>query len=210
MYYCLQSTRKVVRKTFAKRDAVVRSTSKRCGTRPSSSVSSSKKIRGTMPRNGEGVSIGHYAELDRIFTISEVNLFGNVVDDKNPLHSQLTRDSVPEFLEEHPLLKWDDEGTERRTVPLVHGMLASSLFTSIFGTLMPGAIYVSQDLEFRMPIYCGESVTGRVELVEYRAFRRGGLILSCETTVRKNHEVRENEAIRGKARVWVKGAFATN
>jgi len=67
---------------------------------------------------------------------------------------------------------------------IVHGMLTSSLFSAIFGTLIPGSIYRSQKLSFRSPVYCYDSIVGRIDVKRVRNLRRlGGVLVTCDTRV---------------------------
>ena len=87
---------------------------------------------------------------------------------------------------------------------LVHGMLVSSLFSCIFGTLIPGAVYVRQFLEFRQPVYVNTVVIGRVVITKLRRYRRQGLIVTCDTTVvAKEARAGKEIMLRGEADVWL-------
>lgn len=41
-----------------------------------------------------------------------------------------------------------------------------------FGLLQPGAVYVSQTLDFRKPVLVGETVVAHVEVTEKKKLRR--------------------------------------
>ena len=51
---------------------------------------------------------------------------------------------------------------------IVHGMLASSVFSKILGTKMPGngCIYLEQMLIFKKPVYIDTPLSARVEIVD--------------------------------------------
>ncbi|RYG46002.1 hypothetical protein EON67_10025 [archaeon] len=66
--------------------------------------------------------------------------------------------------------------------PIVHGMLFSSLFGTLFGATIPGAVYLSQSLAFKAPVYIDEQVTARIEVVSVRAKPH---IVTCSTRVLK-------------------------
>ena len=56
-----------------------------------------------------------------------------------------------------------------------HGMLTAGYISAVFGCELPGpgAIYVSQTLNFRAPVHVGDSVLAKVRVVElYPAKRR--------------------------------------
>ena len=165
-------------------------------------------VRGNIPEHGVGVAVGQVAESDRIYTAKDVHWFGKLVGDSNPLHQAWSvHTTLPESLENHPLLRHQDHHEESdgsnnngsSTQILVHGWLVASLFTSIFGTLIPGAVYLKQTLDFAQPVYVGDLVTARIEIERIRHWRRKGLILTCETVVRGDG----NDKVRGKADVWL-------
>ena len=167
-------------------------------------------VRGSIPAGGNGVAVGQYAASDRVFSAEDVALFGNLVGDPNPLHTQWDLDHLPALLERHPMIHPDknaegiisNDNHPTYSKILVHGMLVSSLFTSIFGTLIPGAVYLKQSLEFARPVFVGEKVTGTIAIERIRRWRRKGLILTCDTTV-TSHSDPEDGRVRGKADVWL-------
>ncbi|MCB0637439.1 MAG: MaoC family dehydratase, partial [Lewinella sp.] len=50
--------------------------------------------------------------------------------------------------------------------PIIHGFLSGAIFSKIFGMDFPGegTIYLSQSMQFRRPMYVGETYTARVEV----------------------------------------------
>lgn len=90
---------------------------------------------------------------------------------------------------------------ETATQPLVHGMLVGSLFTSIFGTLIPGAVYLSQTLRFQAPVFADEPVVGRIEILRVKPTSKGGLIVVCDSKVLRETTV----CVAGEATVWLPG-----
>ena len=160
-------------------------------------------IAGTIPRGGLGIRVGQSAEVRRSFTADDVASFGRLVGDLNPVHFP-----PPD----------DDERKKERERPVVHGMLVSSLFSSVFGTLVPGSVYRSQALRFARPVRVGDGVTGKVDVVEVRAVssaRTGeGVICTCRTTVVRardgaggdSSDDEEEVCVSGEARVWLPGA----
>ena len=160
-------------------------------------------IAGTIPRRGLGIRAGQSAEVRRSFTAEDVASFGRLVQDLNPVHFP------PQ----------DDDWQKERERPVVHGMLVSSLFSSVFGTLVPGSVYRSQALRFARPVRVGDGVTGRVDVVEVRGVssaRTGeGVICTCRTTVVREKDGaggdssgddEEEVCVSGEARVWLPGA----
>lgn len=57
---------------------------------------------------------------------------------------------------------------------IAHGMLGGSLFSTIFGTQLPGegSIYVSQSLVFKRPIYIGDKIAATVTITRIDTEKR--------------------------------------
>ena len=177
-------------------------------------------ITGTIPPRGHGVQVGQLAQVQRTFSLSDVQTYGRLVGDENPLHQPpsswtnselgLSQDDV-EFFQTHPLLQQpeqeqqsmrnNDNDKPTRTTPkpliVVHGMLVASLFSCIFGTLAPGAVYMKQSLQFHKPVYVTQPVVATTTITRIRDWTggrrrgtqaqatnsRGGVVLTCDTTV---------------------------
>lgn len=96
---------------------------------------------------------------------------------------------------------------------MVHGMLSGSLFSSIFGTLIPGSIYRNQTMIFQSPIYSNEKVMAVVKVKKVRNMKRRGIMVSCDTSVYKNfredmegmQDLGDNviRCLSGEATVWI-------
>lgn len=91
------------------------------------------------------------------------------------------------------------------TKPVVHGILVSGLFSSIFGTLAPGCVYMNQSLGFRAPVYVDDALIGRLEIEKVRRWRRGGVVVECDTQVL----CEGNQVIKGTANVWLPSGYKT-
>ncbi|XP_021279373.1 uncharacterized protein LOC110413008 isoform X1 [Herrania umbratica] len=87
----------------------------------------------------------------RIFSDKDVVEYSKVTHDANPLH--LDSESARAA------------GFEDR---LVHGMLVASLFPRIISSHFPGAIYVSQSLHFRSPVYIGDEIVGEIQAINIK------------------------------------------
>ncbi|XP_050370441.1 uncharacterized protein LOC126788491 [Argentina anserina] len=94
---------------------------------------------------------GDILKRARIFTSEDVLDYSKVSHDSNPLH----------FNSEAA----QNAGFEDR---VVHGMLVAALFPKIISSHFPGAIYVSQSLHFRSPVYIGEEIFGEVQAFNIR------------------------------------------
>lgn len=175
-------------------------------------------VKGNIPRFGLGIAVGQSAHVERTFTKDDVARFGHLVGDENPLHSDLNAESIEEdalkWMKDHPLVSPNNTSSDASqevigsSKTLVHGMLVSSLFSCIFGTLIPGSVYLKQSLDFVNPVYCHERVRATVSITAIRHYRRQArLVATCDTTVHlitsDRHTQADVECVRGQAKVWI-------
>lgn len=101
----------------------------------------------------EKYKIGQKESICRIFSQEDVNKFAALTGDTNPIHLN------EEFASNSIFGK-----------PVVHGVLASALFSTLLGTIFTkyGGIYLSQNSNFVKPIYIGEKITAEIELIDIR------------------------------------------
>jgi len=137
-------------------------------------------------------------KVQRRYLEQDVRAFGRLIDDQNILHQSMQWDvsnnnevDADEIIDRRRLQRHVDMGflrldeTKQRTVPIVHGIMLSSMFSSIFANLAPGAVYLKQSLDFVKPAYVGDIVVGRVDIERFRSAPGGGLLVQCTTTVRR-------------------------
>jgi 3-hydroxybutyryl-CoA dehydratase len=99
------------------------------------------------------LSIGDTAEATKTISESDVYLFAGITGDMNPAHLN----------EEYA------KGTVFKK-RIVHGMLLCGLISNVLGNQLPGngTIYMSQAVKFLAPVYFGDTITARVEIIEKR------------------------------------------
>lgn len=104
--------------------------------------------------------------VERLFAVTDasVRAFAEVSGDHNPLHL--------------------DEDYARKTLfrgRVAHGMLLGAHISAVLGEDLPGpgAIYLSQTLEFEHPVRIPSDVTVRVEVVELGEHRKTTLATVC-------------------------------
>ena len=99
----------------------------------------------------EDISVGMSATFAKTITEADVALYAAVSGDTNPLHMN------DEFAS-HTRFK----------MRIVHGMLTTSLWSTLVGTRLPGpgCAYMSQEMNFIKPVHIGETVTARVTVYE--------------------------------------------
>ena len=126
----------------------------------------------------EDLELGMEASFAKTVTEADINTFAEVTGDKNPVHL--------------------DEAYASKTIfktRIAYGMLTAGYLSAVFGIELPGpgAIYVTQTLNFRGPVKIGDKVIAKVKVAElFPAKRRARF--DCICTV-EGKAVLEGEAI---------------
>lgn len=96
-------------------------------------------------------TVGDTASLQHVVELQDVEAFAFLTGDTNPVHLDETYARSTPFGER-----------------IAHGLYTASFFGTIFGTAMPGpgAIYVSQSLQFKAPVRLNDVIVADVKLVE--------------------------------------------
>jgi len=104
----------------------------------------------------EELAVGQTAELKRSVVEADLAAFAAVTGDDNPLHLDEAYAAVTPF-----------KGR------IAHGMLSAGYISAVLGTTLPGpgAVYVSQTLNFRRPVRIGDEVTAEVKVAAIDAAR---------------------------------------
>ena len=99
----------------------------------------------------EDLELGLEASYARAVTDADIVAFAEVTGDRNPVHLD------PAYAANTPF-----------KTPISHGMLTAGYISAVFGMQLPGpgAIYVSQTLNFRAPVRHGDQVTASVRIVD--------------------------------------------
>jgi 3-hydroxybutyryl-CoA dehydratase len=99
------------------------------------------------------IKVGDSASVTKTITEADIQTFGDLTGDHNPLH-------------------FDGEHTRRTRFrrPISHGMLTGSLFSPIIAHQLPGegAIYLSQSLKFVAPVFAGDTITAELTVTRVR------------------------------------------
>ncbi|KAG0493744.1 hypothetical protein HPP92_004738 [Vanilla planifolia] len=107
------------------------------------------------------LKVGDVLRKARRFSATDVETFAEVSGDQNPVH--LDHNFARELAGFHG-------GT------VVHGMLVASLFSSVIASNFPGAIYVSQTLQFKSPVYVEDEVVAEVQAIRLRELKRKNIV----------------------------------
>ena len=133
--------------------------------------------------NGQGfyledLKVGMTASYAKTVTEADVVMFAGISGDTNPVHL--------------------DEEFAKETMfqgRIAHGMLSASFISTVLGTKLPGpgAIYLSQNLKFKAPVRCGDTVSATATITDIVAEKKR-VVMQTTCSVR-NQVVLEGEAI---------------
>ncbi len=95
----------------------------------------------------EDLEVGMEASLSKVCTEEDIQRFADVSGDYNPVHLDAEYASETMFKE-----------------CIAHGMLTAGYISAVFGMKLPGpgAIYITQTLNFKAPVRIGDLVNARV------------------------------------------------
>lgn len=99
----------------------------------------------------EDLAVGMESSSSKTVTEADIVAFAEVSGDKNPVHLDADYAAKTMFKER-----------------IAHGMLSAAYISAIFGMQMPGpgAIYMSQTLQFKAPVKIGDTVVTTVKVIE--------------------------------------------
>lgn len=122
--------------------------------------------------------VGERASFTKTVTEADVTAFAGLIDDFNPIHVDAEYARKTRF--------------GRR---VVHGIFAGGLISAVLGNKLPGpgAIYLSQQIEFLAPVYIGDTITAVAEVDSWQPEKR---IITLKTDCYNQHE---DQVVTGKA-----------
>lgn len=97
------------------------------------------------------LQVGQTAEFSKTVSETDIYLYAGITGDFNPAH-------VNEAYAKNTFFKGR----------IAHGMLTAGFISAIIANQLPGpgTIYLKQDLSFLAPVRMGDTITGRVEVIE--------------------------------------------
>jgi 3-hydroxybutyryl-CoA dehydratase len=97
------------------------------------------------------LKVGDVAEFAKTVAETDIYLYAGITGDFNPAH-------VNEAYAKTTFFK----------TRIAHGMLTAGFISAIIANQLPGpgTIYLKQDLSFLAPVHMGDTITGRVEVIE--------------------------------------------
>lgn len=121
---------------------------------------------------------GDSAEFSKTITEADIVLYVGITGDTNPLHLNAEYAAGTRFGER-----------------IAHGMLTAGLISAVIGTklLGPGAIYMSQTLDFKGPVHIGDTITATGTIIDYDG-ARGPMALQTACTNQRGETILSGEA----------------
>jgi 3-hydroxybutyryl-CoA dehydratase len=126
----------------------------------------------------EDLSVGQSAEISHTVTDQDISAFAAVSGDNNPVHLDEAYAATTPF-----------------KTRIAHGMLSAGYISAVLGNRLPGpgAIYISQTMNFKRPVRIGDEVTTRATVSAIDSERaRVTLATVCEVA---GKAVVEGEAV---------------
>lgn len=101
--------------------------------------------------------VGENASFSKTVTEADITTFAGLIGDFNPIHVDAEYARRSRF--------------GRR---VAHGMFTAGLISAVLGNRLPGpgAIYLSQQVEFLAPVYIGDTITATVSVLSWRPDKR--------------------------------------
>jgi len=108
-------------------------------------------------------ALGQRDTFTKTVTEADVTTFAGLIGDFNPIHVDAEYARKSRFGQR-----------------VAHGIFTGGLISAVLGNKLPGpgAIYLSQQIEFLAPVFIGDTITAAVEVTEWRPEKR---ILTLKT-----------------------------
>jgi 3-hydroxybutyryl-CoA dehydratase len=134
---------------------------------------------------GPHLQVGQRASFSKTLTEADVSSFAGLIGDFNPIHVDAEYARKTRF--------------GRR---VAQGMLAGGLISAVLSNKLPGpgAVYLSQQIEFLAPIFIGDTITACVEVLAWQPEKR---LVTLRTEC---YNQDERQVITGQAVLLVESA----
>lgn len=135
----------------------------------------------------EDLEVGMVGSYAKTVTETDIVMYAGLSGDTNPVHLNQEYAKTTMF-----------EGR------IAHGMLSAGFISTVLGTRLPGpgTIYLSQSLQFKVPVRIGDTVTARVTVLDIIAAKK-------RVVLETNCYVGDQCVISGEAMVMVPSRAAS-
>jgi len=125
------------------------------------------------------IKMGQSAEVTHEITEEDIQVFGKLSGDYNPVH-------------------FDQEWAEKTMFKgrIAHGVLTAAFISTAIGMNLPGpgTVYMSQSMRFMGPVRIGDTITARVEVISLNDEKQR-VTLKTTCTNQKGKVVLDGEAL---------------
>lgn len=125
------------------------------------------------------IKMGQSAEVNHEITEEDIQVFGKLSGDYNPVH-------------------FDQEWAEKTMFKgrIAHGVLTAAFISTVIGMNLPGpgTVYMSQSMRFMGPVRIGDTITARVEVISLNDEKQR-VTLKTTCTNQKDKVVLDGEAL---------------
>lgn len=98
----------------------------------------------------ENIQAGMTVSYSQTITDADIKAYAGLSGDHNPVH-----------------VSDEYASSSRFGKRIAHGLMSAGFFSALFGTRLPGpgCVYVSQSLQFKRPVYMGDTVIATVKVL---------------------------------------------
>lgn len=127
------------------------------------------------------ISVGMKASISHTITDEKIKAFAKISEDFNPIH-----------------LDEDYAKNSKFGKRIAHGAMVTSFFSALFAMELPGAgsIYVSQNTQFKKPVFLDDTVLAEIEVIDIDIPRKR---VHFKTTC----FVKDIEVLSGNAEIYI-------
>lgn len=114
--------------------------------------------------NISDISVGMKASNSYLITDERIKAFATISEDYNPIH-----------------LDQDYAENSKFGKRLAHGAMVASFFSALFAMKLPGpgSIYVSQNTQFKKPVFLDDEVFAEIEVIKIDIDRKRVYFSTC-------------------------------
>lgn len=129
----------------------------------------------------EDIKVGMRVSYSQTITDADIKAYAGLSGDHNPVHVN------EEYASE-----------SRYGRRLAHGLMSAGFFSALFGMRLPGpgCVYVSQNIQFKRPVYINDTVTATAEVTDV-CIKRKRVFFST------NCYVKNKIVISGDAEIYI-------
>lgn len=116
-------------------------------------MSETKNVNGWTNCRFEQPKVGDFSEIVKEISLADIELFSAMTGDRNPLHTDKKAAEASRF-----------GGL------IVQGGVTTGILNAIVAENLPGpgSVFLTVQWDFKKPVYVGDTITGKVEILEVR------------------------------------------